>query len=68
MIVQITGITPMNVEVLKAVLLEQGYINSVSVPKPKVFQIAHDLSKECRDLCADLLDEGFSIQLVAPLV
>jgi hypothetical protein len=69
MIIQITAVTAKNFRVFAEVLHEQDYINSLIKVRAGVYHVAHDLSKECRNLCADLLDEDFKIELIAsPLV
>jgi hypothetical protein len=65
MIIQISGFTRKNVTVFGEVLQEQNYINSTTKVSPGVYHIDHDLSKECRNLCADLLDNEFKIELIA---
>ena len=71
MIIQVTNIN--NAETFLEVLKEQGYEESwrpvafsPTDPSPVLaIHIPHDRSVQCRNLCADLLDEGFKIELLA---
>lgn len=56
-------ITVTNKTTFDEVLAEQGYTGAATQVNYDCYAIPCDLSVEFRNLCADLLDEGFHIEL-----